>query len=403
MMPRKSGRKSKTKVKYSSRFLGALAVFFFSAITPARPQQSGLKCDGQWRTTHAVDLNTQYGDFNSLNAVTALSSADAWAVGVTRRFAGKDYSKTLIEHWDGTSWTPVQLPQPRLPIALLFGVSALSSDDVWAVGYEQNLRSGYRTLIEHWDGNAWSIVQDGTEQGYLTSVVAIAPNDVWAVGSTDYVGYGLIEHWDGTSWTRTLAFNAIFFRAITALNNHDVWAVGNQSTSAEGDNTYAAHFDGVSWSVVPTPSPLQKHLSDQNWLTSVSALAANDVWAVGVTRNSDFGIRDRTLTMHWDGNTWTVVPSPRQGTDVDNDFWSVVAFDSNNVWAVGAVGVDPDFTPLIEHWNGTAWKPVPASSPRGVLLSLAGVAANMELLSTGYRNKQASYTGTLVQYLCTGQ
>jgi len=83
-------------------------------------------------------------------------------------------------------------------------------------------------------------------------------------------------------------------------------------------------------------------------------LASNDIWAVGVTRNPDYGIRNRTLTEHWDGNAWTVVRSPRQGVDVDNDFWSVVAFDPNNVWAVGAVGIDPDFAPLIEKWDGTA-------------------------------------------------
>jgi len=274
---------------------------------------------------------------------------------------------------------------------------------VWAVGYEENLRSGYRTLIEHWYGSIWTIVQDGSHQGWLTSVVAIAPDDVWAVGSPDYIGNGLIEHWDGTRWIQTLLPDAVFLRGVTAINKHNVWAVDQLPHDGFGDYTYAAHFNGVRWSQVPTPSPLQKHLTDQNWLTSVTALASNDIWAVGVTRNPDYGIRNRTLTEHWDGNAWTVVRSPRQGVDVDNDFWSVVAFDPNNVWAIGAVGIDPDFAPLIEKWDGTAWTPVAAAASSGVLLGLAGTESNMELWSTGYRTKQNRYTGTLVQHFCTDQ
>ncbi len=98
-----------------------------------------------------------------------------------------------------------------------------------------------------------------------------------------------------------------------------------------------------------------------------------------------------------------MVFSPRQGDNVNNDFWGIVAFDPSNVWAVGSVGNDPDFAPLIEHWDGTAWTPVAPASSGGVLLGLAGIGWNMELWSTGYRTKHNRYTGTLVQHLCTGQ
>ena len=234
--------------------------------------------------------------------MAALSSTDVWAVGQWRRFSGTDYDHALVEHWDGTSWAVIQTPHPSLPISILFGVAALSSSDVWAVGYEEDLISGYRTLIEHWDGSTWTIIQDGTHEGWLTSVSAIAPDDVWAVGSTNYVGQGLIEHWDGTTWTKTLLDDAVFLRSVTAINQSDVWAVGQLPHDGEGDYTYAVHFDGSSWTQVPTPSPLQRHNIDQNWLTSVTALASDDVWAAGIVRDPDYGILDRTLTEHWDGS-----------------------------------------------------------------------------------------------------
>src|SRR5947208_2708107 len=39
----------------------------------------------------------------------------------------------------------------------LVPVAAISSNDVWAVGY-YTLTDRYQTLIEHWDGTQWSIV-----------------------------------------------------------------------------------------------------------------------------------------------------------------------------------------------------------------------------------------------------
>jgi hypothetical protein len=377
-------------------------IFFFGTSLRATLASAGESntCDGQWHGVPAEDPARRFGDFNSLNGVTAISSTDAWAVGQFHRFAGTDYDHALIEHWDGTSWTAMLTPHPALPISILSGVTATASNDAWAVGYEEDLQSGYRTLIEHWDGSTWTIVQDATYKGWLTSGAAIAPDDVWAVGSTDYIGEGLIEHWDGNTWTKTILRDAIFLRGVTAISRNDVWVVGQLSHDGFGDYTYAAHFDGSSWNQVATPSPLQRHDIDQNWLTSVVALASDDVWAVGVVRDPDYGILDRTLVEHWNGARWQVVSSPRQGNNVDNDFWSIAAQDRMNIWAVGSVGIDPDFQPLIEKWDGTSWQPVATPPTGGVLLSAAALGSTMELWSTGNRVKQDRYTGVLGLHVC---
>ena len=47
---------------------------------------------------------------NELNGVAVLSACDAWAAGTTR--SGSGASQTLIEHWDGSSWTVVPSPSP---------------------------------------------------------------------------------------------------------------------------------------------------------------------------------------------------------------------------------------------------------------------------------------------------
>ena len=64
------------------------------------------------------------------------------------------------------------------------------------------------------------------------------------------------------------------------------------------------------WRIVPSQSP-----SDQgNYLTSVAALAPDDVWAVGAWYRPI--ATPGTLTEHWDGSSWTdhllVVETPVQ-------------------------------------------------------------------------------------------
>jgi hypothetical protein len=95
--------------------------------------------------------------------VAAISPTDVWAVGYQR--AANGGTKTLIVHWDGTSWTQVPAPdsRPRIigpptnpPDFVLNGVGADSASDVWAVGYHQTAVGNRFTLILHWDGTAWT-------------------------------------------------------------------------------------------------------------------------------------------------------------------------------------------------------------------------------------------------------
>src|SRR5262249_40913237 len=46
---------------------------------------------------------------NILNGVAATSSTNAWAVG---GHADRTTGRTLIEHWNGTAWTQVPSPSP---------------------------------------------------------------------------------------------------------------------------------------------------------------------------------------------------------------------------------------------------------------------------------------------------
>jgi hypothetical protein len=126
-----------------------------------------------------------------------------WAVGGWERPG--EQSRPLVEHWDGSSWS--LSPQPDMANGELHGVVALAADDVWAVGIQQDPASPWSSaLVEHWDGTSWTVVPVPPGEGFdawLTAVTAVSPTEVWAVGSFRQ-GYSpsrtLTERWDGGSW-----------------------------------------------------------------------------------------------------------------------------------------------------------------------------------------------------------
>jgi hypothetical protein len=378
---------------------GSNVITASSLISDLETRTTSFACDGEWQIVPAVDAVTRTNDYNSLNAVGALSATDVWAVGNFHRFSDAA-DKTLAEHWNGTKWKLVPSPNPPSQTNILAGVAVVGSNDAWAVGYEV-INDSYQTLIEHWDGKGWTLAQNGTAKGLLASVAAVATNDVWAVGSTDYVGNGLIEHWDGSAWTETTLPDQVYFRAVAVLGKNDVWAVGQRTNSTGiGDFSYAAHFDGNRWTHIPSPSPFRQHDLDQDWLTSLTALSSSDVWAGAVWRDGDYGIVDHTFTEHWNGEKWQVVGSRNPGGNSRyNDFWGIAGLGAGGVWAVGQTGYT-NFQPLVEKWDGTNWhlvKSPPAAD--GVLQGIARIPSLPALMATGSQYKQ-TYTGTLAEYAC---
>jgi hypothetical protein len=90
----------------------------------------------------------------------------------------------LIEHWDGTAWSLVA-PPPLVGANELVSVSALDSADAWAVGDTiREPATAYRPLALHWDGTAWS-AQAAPNPGNATffAVTQIAATNAWGVGN----------------------------------------------------------------------------------------------------------------------------------------------------------------------------------------------------------------------------
>jgi hypothetical protein len=88
----------------------------------------------------------------------------------------------------------------------------------------------------------------------------------------------------------------------------------------------------------------------------VVAVSARDAWAVGY-----YGNAGKTLIVHWNGTSWTRVPSrtPRFG-GLGSNLSAMAATSAHRAWAVGATGT---YQYLIERWTGAARQPVHVLAP----------------------------------------
>jgi hypothetical protein len=147
----------------------------------------------QWSVSATLPLGQQ----STLQAVHAISANDVWAVG-TGLGADGGTTRNLALHWNGTAWTQVTVPDVGNSTNPnnLYGITALSSSDVYAVGSATGGSLGVpQALIEHWNGTAWSIATSpanptGTDSSNLSAAAAIAPGNVTAVGTVQSTQQG---------------------------------------------------------------------------------------------------------------------------------------------------------------------------------------------------------------------
>jgi hypothetical protein len=329
---------------------------------------------------------------DSLESVTCTSASDCWAVGNT----SGGYTETMVEHWDGTSWSIISSPNAG-QINSLLNVTCTSASDCWAVGdYQTNLDGSAQTLIEHWDGTSWSIAGSpnpaNATDSNLYGVTCTSESDCWAVGTwwtpvnNAAIWQPFIEHWDGTSWSVVMSPSVPagpaqpnILTGVTCTSASDCWAVGDyQPNGSPVRQTLTEHWDGTSWSIVFSPNSS----STENWLESVTCTSASDCWAVGFLPASGY---NRTLIEHWDGISWSIVTSPNTSDTQDNYLYGVACTSASDCWAVGYYydrGSHVNnyyYKALFTHWDATSWAIAPSpnlvtiqTNPAGLTFAVDG-------------------------------
>jgi hypothetical protein len=324
-----------------------------------------------WEIIASPNLGTQA---NSLSGVAAVADNDVWAVGWAWNNRLSAY-RTVIEHWNGATWSLVRSPNATNGYNLLNGVAVVAANDVWTVGQAANGNT-YKTLVEHWNGAAWSVVPSPNVVGsstVLTALSVVSGNDIWAVGystDTNFVNRSLTMHWNGAAWSivSTPSVNDDILFAVDAIASNDVWATGRSRPSGE-DRTLTLHWNGSAWNIVPSPNDS----TDDNTLFGVATVASNDVWAVGNAGSL------KTLAIHWDGASWSVIPAPAlDPNDTNPVLVGIVALSSDNIWTAGQFIVPLQGSAqqtLTESWDGSSWSVVASPNVQRSNNRLHGIAA----------------------------
>jgi len=320
------------------------------------------QCDPYWQvvsTASAVNGGT-------LTGISVISASDIWAVGY---YSGKGGYKTLTMHWDGVSWSLKNGSNGSTQNNYLYGVKAIAANDVWAVGTFHVSSGASHTLIIHWTGSYWATVPSpdgGMYRNTLTSVTALSGNSVWAVGhyidQVDNSRYQtLTMHWNGSLWTTVgspnpsqQGGNFLYGVTVAGVAHSDLWAVGcyqyNTGFNLCG-RTLILRWNAVlqQWDVIPSPNPG----SGERYLYGITAVSANELWAVGTYGPN--GVGKMTLTLHYINNTWSYVGSPNPYGSSGSYLRAVSAVAANDVWAVGESTSSGTKQTFIEHWNGSDW------------------------------------------------
>jgi hypothetical protein len=238
-----------------------------------------------------------------------------------------------FEHWNGTSWSVVTSPTPKNG-GFLSGVTAIASNNVWAVGTVLDSKGAASSaLVEHWDGTSWSIVSSSAFTGVIKvgAISADSSSDIWANGTLSSTGAPVALHRSGTTWSQVTlkqTFTCGVGNSILALSPTNVWAVGSGVDSDFDTNVpEIEQWNGTSWSIISSPTTNQPPLDSTSDLAGIAAISANNIWAVGSNKGE-------TLTEHWDGTSWSIITSPDPGPF--NHLFAVAALSDRTVVAVGA-------------------------------------------------------------------
>jgi hypothetical protein len=289
-----------------------------------------------------ISCSASVQQWTAMVSGTKADLPDVWGSSGTDVFVvGEEDTETeiasVIQHYDGTSWSP-QLRKVDLVLRAVWGSS---STDVLAVGGDLNSPAA---RVLHFDGSQWTEVLGFTPGQFevfgFESVWGSSATDVFAVGSVfdGVFDRSLIFHYNGTDWRRVQVPGRVLpsLTDVWGSSATDVYAVGQNDEDAPSTGV-VLHFNGTSWAPV---------LQRQGFApTSVWGSSAADVFVAGFQVEqigSDFRVFGTIF--HYDGTGWSRVTLP-PGVGVLHEIWGSSAHD---VFTVGDDGI-------VVHFDGTEW------------------------------------------------
>jgi hypothetical protein len=231
------------------------------------------------------------GAFSGVSCVTADSCE---AVGYYFSPPSAEDPRTLVEAWNGTTWTQQPTPHPSFPHSQaggsqLFNVSCSAGDACAATGFYSTSTTDTEALALTWNGSSWRrelISEPASKDTEMEGVWCSSADDCEGVGFTASVGFAY--RWNGATWTRQSLADP------GATGPETVACSAGQACEAVGSGTVVAEgWNGSTWTKQSAPNPDGGAL-----LSGVSCPSTTFCEAVGFYGNF------QVLIERWNGTTW---------------------------------------------------------------------------------------------------
>lgn len=195
-----------------------------------------------------------------------------------------------------------------------------------------------------------------------------------------------------TTWMRALAAAALVFLLAGGFLGVQFWRASQTAGSGQHTTSTTLTRAHNGWCIVNSPQ-LNSNSTDPQ-LTAVSGDAPNDVWAIGSDGDATTW---HSITEHWNGHAWSVVPLPQDAPGNVDQINAIKAIAPGDAWAVGFATLpqpSPSAGPsgngtgsiqsdqqsnshtplaalsggpansrvLLEHWNGQQWSIIPLAN-----------------------------------------
>ena len=340
---------------------------------------------------------------SALQAVQCNSASACIAVGAYTDGTGTQ--ETLAERWNGTGWAITATPNPSGATSSSFqAVACTSASACTAVGSYQNTGGTVLTLVERWNGTSWTIQStsnpSGVTKSQLLGVGCASSTACAAVGfsvNASNTTLTLTQVWNGSAWAIKASPNPSGatlseLRAVSCASTTSCLAVGSSGSSSFNPSTLSERWNGSSWSLLTTPNVSGATL---NALQGVACPTANACIAVGYSGSAP--LATATLAEHLNGTVWTIQPTPNVGSD--DQLMGLSCTSTTACTAVGGIGGRVSAPPgLAEEWDGGLWATLttaPNTGTGGDILNGVSCASATVCTGVGFSSPGSGGRATL--------
>ena len=279
-----------------------------------------------------------------VDGVSCSAANACTAVGGVHVPGGSVPDTSLVERWDGTSWSIQAAPDPAgATAATLIHVSCPTATACVAAGIDDTPAAG--VYAEVWDGSSWHVTplplpagSSGVMVGGIDCVSAVWCKVAGTVLGPNDSAEPFIDTWNGASWSvdtvpmPSAATNG-FFSGIDCFSTTACAAVGNFGSPSLGaagrEPALAETWNGKTWHVDSAADP-----GAQTIPTGVSCPASGTCYAVGHYRTG--AGRSASLVEKKSGSLWLNQTAPQPKTGTDHDLLSISCTSTSSCEAVGS-------------------------------------------------------------------